>query len=169
MTLIAVMMALSALVAWGVAEWVHHRAEVLRLVQAPNHRSSHVLPTPNGGGLGIVVAGSLAGIALVLFSGWTFGWFVLGLSALLAAGRAPARHVARCRRQHAMAGPISGGFHRVATVGVLVVAVGVCTAGDWYGCFGCGKAGACLSREVAQLSFSVPGHLLSTGCRQRSR
>lgn len=35
MTLIAVVMALSALVAWGVAEWVHHRAEVLRLVQIP--------------------------------------------------------------------------------------------------------------------------------------
>ena len=30
MTLIAVLMALSALVAWGVAEWVHHRAEALR-------------------------------------------------------------------------------------------------------------------------------------------
>jgi len=77
-------MVLSALVAWGVAAWVRHRAEALRLVQAPNHRSSHVLPTPNGGGLGIVVAGILAGIALLLFSGWTFGWVVFGLSALLA-------------------------------------------------------------------------------------
>ena len=82
---IATMMATSALVAWGVAAWVRHRAEALRLVQLPNHRSSHVQPTPNGGGLGIVVAGSLAGVGLVLFSGWTFGWFVLGLSALLAA------------------------------------------------------------------------------------
>jgi Fuc2NAc and GlcNAc transferase len=82
---IATMMATSALVAWGVAAWVRHRAEALRLVQLPNHRSSHVQPTPNGGGLGIVVAGSLAGVGLVLFSGWTLGWFVLGLSALLAA------------------------------------------------------------------------------------
>ena len=82
---IATMMVTSALVAWGVAAWVRHRAEALRLVQAPNHRSSHVLPTPNGGGLGIVVAGSFAGIALVLLFGWTLGWFVLGLSALLAA------------------------------------------------------------------------------------
>jgi Fuc2NAc and GlcNAc transferase len=81
---IATMMATSALVAWGVAAWVYHRAEALRLVQAPNHRSSHVLPTPNGGGLGIVVAGILADIALLLFSGWTFGWVVFGLSALLA-------------------------------------------------------------------------------------
>ena len=82
---IATMMATSALVAWGVAAWVRRRAEALRLVQLPNHRSSHVQPTPNGGGLGIVVAGSFAGIALVLFSGWTLGWFVLGISALLAA------------------------------------------------------------------------------------
>ncbi len=84
MSLMATVMVLSALVAWGVAAWVRHRAEALRLVQAPNHRSSHVLPTPNGGGLGIVVAGILAGIALLLFSGWTFGWVVFGLSALLA-------------------------------------------------------------------------------------
>lgn len=82
---IATMMVTSALVAWGVAAWVRHRADALGLVQAPNHRSSHVLPTPNGGGLGIVVAGSFAGIALVLIFGWTLGWFVLGLSALLAA------------------------------------------------------------------------------------
>lgn len=82
---IATMMTLSTLIAWGVAKWVRDRAEALRLIQAPNHRSSHVQPTPNGGGLGIVVAGSLAGIALALFSGWTLGWFVLGLSALLAA------------------------------------------------------------------------------------
>ena len=84
MILIAVMMALSALVAWGVAAWVRNRAEALRLVQVPNHRSSHVQPTANGGGLGIVVAGSFAGIALVLFSNWSIGWFVLGLAALLA-------------------------------------------------------------------------------------
>jgi Fuc2NAc and GlcNAc transferase len=85
MNVLAAAISLSALLSWGVAEWVHRRAEALRLVQAPNHRSSHVQPTPNGGGLGIVVAGSLAGIALVLFSGWTLGWFLLGIAALLAA------------------------------------------------------------------------------------
>jgi UDP-N-acetylmuramyl pentapeptide phosphotransferase/UDP-N-acetylglucosamine-1-phosphate transferase len=82
---LATVMVLSALVAWGVAVWVRHRAEALCLVQAPNHRSSHDHPTPNGGGLGIVVAGSLAGVGLGLFSGWTISWFVLGLGALLAA------------------------------------------------------------------------------------
>lgn len=79
-----VLLATTALLAWGVAAWVLRRAEALRLVQVANHRSSHTQPTPNGGGLGIVVAGSLAGIALVLFSGWTLGWFVLGFAALLA-------------------------------------------------------------------------------------
>ena len=80
-----VLLATTALLAWGVAAWVLRRAEELCLVQVPNHRSSHTQPTPSGGGLGIVVAGSLAGIALVLFSGWTLGWFVLGFAALLAA------------------------------------------------------------------------------------
>lgn len=85
MSLMAAVILLTAMLSWAVAEWVHHRAEALRLVQPPNHRSSHVQPTRNGGGLGIVVAGSLAGIALVLFSGWTLGWFLLGIAALLAA------------------------------------------------------------------------------------
>ncbi|MBM3336820.1 MAG: glycosyltransferase family 4 protein [Betaproteobacteria bacterium] len=85
MSVLAAAIFLSALLSWGVAEWMHRPAEALRLVQVPNHRSSHVQPTPSGGGLGIVVAGSLAGIALVLFSGWPLGWFLLGIAALLAA------------------------------------------------------------------------------------
>ncbi len=88
MSLLATMMALLAsiaLLAWGVSVWVLRRAEALRLVQMPNHRSSHVHPTPNGGGLGIVVAGSLAGLGLVLFFGWGVGGLVLGLAAVLAA------------------------------------------------------------------------------------
>lgn len=88
MSLLATMMALLAsiaLLAWGVSVWVLRRAETLLLVQLPNHRSSHVHPTPNGGGLGIVVAGSLAGLGLVLFFGWGVGGLVLGLAAVLAA------------------------------------------------------------------------------------
>ncbi len=88
MNLLATLLALlatTALLAWGVAAWVLRRAEALRLVQVPNHRSSHDHPTPNGGGLGIVVAGSLAGIALVLLSGWMVGGMVFGLAAVLAA------------------------------------------------------------------------------------
>jgi hypothetical protein len=33
---------------WLVASMVFRRAEHWKLVQVPNHRSSHVLPTPNG-------------------------------------------------------------------------------------------------------------------------
>ena len=87
MSLLVTMMALLAttgLLAWGAAAWVLRRAEALRLVQMPNHRSSHVRPTPTGGGLGIVVAGSLAGIVLVLFFGWVVGGWVLALAAVLA-------------------------------------------------------------------------------------
>jgi len=61
MNQVASMMALlatTAVLAWGVAAWVLRRADALRLVQMPSHRSSHVHPTPTGGGLGIVVAGS---------------------------------------------------------------------------------------------------------------
>lgn len=56
----------------------------LHLVQVPNHHSSHAHPTPNGSGLGIVVAGSLASIALVLISGWMVGGLLLGPAAVLA-------------------------------------------------------------------------------------
>ena len=59
-----VLLATTALLAYGVTAWILRRAEALRLVQMPNHRSSHDHPTPNGGGLGIVVAGNLAGIVL---------------------------------------------------------------------------------------------------------
>ncbi|MBM3272994.1 glycosyltransferase family 4 protein [Candidatus Kaiserbacteria bacterium] len=88
MSLLAVMMALLAtiaLLAWGVAAWVLRRADILRLVQMPSDRSSHEQPTPAGGGLGIVVAGSMAGLGLVLLFGWVVGGMELGLAAVLAA------------------------------------------------------------------------------------
>ena len=75
----------SAGVSWGVAWWVCRHAEALRLVRLPDHRSSHVRPTPNGGGMGLVLAGSLAGAGLMLQSGRALGWVVLGLALLLAA------------------------------------------------------------------------------------
>lgn len=57
---------ISLVVAWAVTAWVSSQAEQLRLVDAPNHRSSHALPTPRGGGLGIVLAGVVSGGWLVL-------------------------------------------------------------------------------------------------------
>ena len=42
------------------------RAEKWNLIDNPNHRSSHTTPTPSGGGIGIVFAGSLAGFYYLL-------------------------------------------------------------------------------------------------------
>ncbi|MBM4128156.1 MAG: glycosyltransferase family 4 protein [Nitrospira sp.] len=55
---------LSFLVSWRFTIWLLHRAERLRLVQAPTLRSSHVQPIPTGGGLGIVIASTVAGVWL---------------------------------------------------------------------------------------------------------
>ncbi len=52
----------SAAVSFGVTFWTFRNAERMRLVQEPNYRSSHVQPTPNGGGLGIVLTGTAVGI-----------------------------------------------------------------------------------------------------------
>jgi Fuc2NAc and GlcNAc transferase len=58
------LLALSFLASWRLTIWLLHRAERLSLVQVPTLRSSHVQPTPNGGGLGIVVASTVAGLWL---------------------------------------------------------------------------------------------------------
>gem|GEM_PF-7063897 len=73
----------SILHSWLVASMVLRWAEHWQLVQSPNHRSSHVLPTPNGGGLGIVVATLVAG-AWLAWSGANQLWSVLALSLPLA-------------------------------------------------------------------------------------
>lgn len=58
---------------------VVRNAGTLGLVQAPNHRSSHVLPTPTGGGLGMVVAVSLMGIWLAVTEGLSLYPMLLAL------------------------------------------------------------------------------------------
>lgn len=70
-------------VGWFGARLVERHAEALRLVQAPNHRSSHERPTPHGGGLGMVAAGSAAGI-LYAFGGPQEFLGVVALGLLLA-------------------------------------------------------------------------------------
>jgi UDP-GlcNAc:undecaprenyl-phosphate GlcNAc-1-phosphate transferase len=56
--LLAGLAAIAAIIAWAMARW-------RPLMDAPNARSSHALPTPRGGGVGIVVA--------TLF-GWLLFW-----------------------------------------------------------------------------------------------
>ena len=62
-------------------------AQKWRLIANPNQRSSHVRPTPNGGGLGVVLAGVLTGLCLVWYSHWTWilGSTVIAISTVLAA------------------------------------------------------------------------------------
>ncbi len=79
-----------ALLACGVfahmlAQWVQTQAGSLGLVQLPNHRSSHVVPTPHGGGLGIVCAASVAGLCIAAGLNWQTGFYWLGLGLVLAA------------------------------------------------------------------------------------
>ena len=50
--------------AWMGAELIRRNAEKLRLVQTPNERSSHTMPTPSGGGLGIAFAGTVCGLLI---------------------------------------------------------------------------------------------------------
>lgn len=65
---------------------VIRNAQKWHLIDNPNHRSSHVRPTPNGGGLGVVLAGVLTGFCLVWYSHWNWilGAVVLTISCVLA-------------------------------------------------------------------------------------
>lgn len=57
-----------------------------RVVDEPNERSSHSVPTPRGGGLGLMV-GVAAGLAIVAWRGFPVGpmwfWGCVGLAALI--------------------------------------------------------------------------------------
>ena len=57
------------LAAWGGTEWVRRYALARAILDVPNERSSHRVPTPRGGGLAIVTA-VLAGIAAAAVLGW---------------------------------------------------------------------------------------------------
>lgn len=76
--------AMAFLLAWLLAELVRRSAAVLKLVQVPNLRSSHVIPTPSGGGVGIAIVGTLAGLALVAGDADIYFFCAIGLSSLAA-------------------------------------------------------------------------------------
>lgn len=48
--------------AWVLTELVRRNAERLSLVQVPNARSSHSVPTPSAGGIAIAIAATLVGV-----------------------------------------------------------------------------------------------------------
>jgi Fuc2NAc and GlcNAc transferase len=78
------LMLMTAVVAWAGAWAVWRMAPRLGLVAVPNARSSHHRPTPHGGGLGLVMAGSLTGGWLAWQDGMTLLGEVLALAAVLA-------------------------------------------------------------------------------------
>ena len=62
------------------------RAHKWDLIDNPNHRSSHTSPTPSGGGIGLVLAGSLSGVYLLLAQKLSVqNGIVLSISCILAA------------------------------------------------------------------------------------
>lgn len=69
---------ISALVVWGALRYAIHR----RLMDEPGERRSHVIATPRGGGVGMMVAIMLGGIGLaIMVPEWRleFSLFLLGL------------------------------------------------------------------------------------------
>jgi len=83
-TVLGLAVALCAfVVSWVLANAVRRYAATLKLVQIPNERSSHVVPTPSGGGIGIAVAGCLAGFVASAHATTDF-WWILAVSALIA-------------------------------------------------------------------------------------
>lgn len=69
--------------AWIIAEQVRRHAGKLQLLQSPNERSSHVVPTPSGGGVGIAMVGTAAGLLSTQHIDTYLGW-AIGASALAA-------------------------------------------------------------------------------------
>lgn len=79
------------IVACGVCGWlgaylVRHHAEKVGLISDPTHRSSHTIPTPHGGGVGIAAAVVLSFPVLEVFfnSSVVGGYWWLGLGVCLA-------------------------------------------------------------------------------------
>lgn len=67
------------LVTWGLAEILRVHAQRIGLLDVPNQRSSHAIPTPRGGGLAIVAA-TLAAVIILFSTGWLPLRLVLALT-----------------------------------------------------------------------------------------
>lgn len=85
MTIVVLIWVIDAVLAAVLTGLVVRNAVRWRLVQAPNHRSSHTQPTASGGGLGIVIAGSLT-LAWITWQGQQSAVAPALLCALVLAG-----------------------------------------------------------------------------------
>jgi Fuc2NAc and GlcNAc transferase len=89
-----VTLSIAALVAWSLTGWLAATAVRRGMLDRPNERSSHSVPTPRGGGLAIVVAiGLLASglVAVGVLSAWAFVALLPPFFALAAVGWADDR------------------------------------------------------------------------------
>jgi Fuc2NAc and GlcNAc transferase len=75
---------LTVLAACAGAACINRNASRLRLIEVPNHRSSHIYPKSSGGGIAIALAGSIAAGWLAIGKG--FEPFTILILALLLAG-----------------------------------------------------------------------------------
>lgn len=69
-------------IGWLGALLLRRHAEKIGLISDPNHRSSHTIPTPHGGGIGIVIAGVASALILPLCLGFSIHngnwWLAIG-------------------------------------------------------------------------------------------
>lgn len=86
MSIIFLLPLVACLIAFVCGLLIIRNAHKWQLIANPNHRSSHVRPTPSGGGLGVVLSGVLTGFCLVWYSNWNWvlGAVVLAVSCVLA-------------------------------------------------------------------------------------
>ncbi len=87
--------------------WIMRRANTLQLLQTPNERSSHTIPTPSGGGIGFVMGGTVGALIALWAAPWP-ALLVVALSLILAAvgfadDRSPIPAVIRLTVQAAVA------------------------------------------------------------------
>lgn len=75
----------AVVVAAGFTAWLVPRLAAAGVMDEPNERSSHVRPTPRGGGLAVVVTASMAVLAFswALHVSWK-GWLILAMATCLA-------------------------------------------------------------------------------------
>jgi len=128
---------------WLATHGVLHRAAQLNLVQVPNHRSSHVQPTPTGGGLGMALAATVMGGWLAVAQGLPLYPLLLAVPLMLLGfwddrGHLPAR--LRLAVQLAVVAALLwllGDLPAVSLPGFVVVPVGLLfavllVAGVWW-------------------------------------
>ena len=79
---VAWLVGVTGLLSWLFVRIVMRNNVRFGLLAVPNERSSHVKPTPHGGGIGIVLGGSAAGLVLAQ-RGFFEVWVLLGLAGVI--------------------------------------------------------------------------------------